>query len=645
MKRLANIFIGIFTVLALAGCSEGVESLPETSEGLTFSVTSPDFGKAATRGMSLTDDENISMLYVLVFDENGYFVECQKAEPVDPASFGIDMNTEYKFTVKLQASLNKRILHFIANYDFSANPVTYGTEYSVISNLTVGDSKVAYWQRVVLDGGIYLNDSWDKMPESDRAKLVKIPLVRDFSKVTVDCKEGCNFELTGYTLLNVPDRGSVAPCVMSESSFAVYPANDSDGDDYALNPYVSREYEDLSASYDGNSSVGFEGYLPKNVQIVDTDASAVEWTVPSSSASGTLYLYERPFSNDATSTVILVKGKWTGKGSTGKETYYKIDFVKSADMGLMEYYNILRNFTYAVTITNCTSDGYGSAAEAAVQPASNNFASSVVTQDIINISDGTSRLLISYSDTTVVTENDFTFRFKYVPDITDPNTVDNTVIDTYDKATGKALAGGGAVIKEFDSDREVTGADGWCVCTLTPQTPGDEEKTQTIILYEPAATGGYVKVARTVVMHLRKPYKMGLECDPSSVSTGVGQTFTLNIKVPTGLSEHLFPLEFKMESSANSLTPDVSKSGDTYKSGYMSTWYGASMINSAKSSYGFTKTVTYAEYQAMASTSDNACKIIPCAFKTTKSVSAATVWVQNKYFEFGDGKSTVSFSN
>ncbi len=624
-----------------AGCGKENIPLPDkdtaSAGGFEFSVSVPEATSMMTRSLS---SESLSELWVLVFDDQGFFVEAQKATPVDPTSFSTDENAEYKFTVTLQASPSSRTLHFIGDYDFEANPVVYGTEYYVLRRLSVRDNQDAYWQRVILPGGILSAEEMDQMSDEkkeaylENSGLRRIPLVRNFARVHVESATD-DFKITGYALWNIPDRGCVAPCVMSHNSFATYAKADTEGDSFTGNPWVSRSYDELTSSYDGSTSAGFFGYLPQDVEIVQSDASVLTFD------NSDKFLYERPYSEDVSNTAIIVKGSFDGNA----DSYYKIDFVKAAENGFVTYYNILRNFIYSATIVSCTSDGYSSAAEAAAAPASNNFVSSVVTQDIVNISDGTSRMYVSYTDTTVVSTDPFSFRYKYIPDYrNNPTVIDNSQIRPYDTVTGTAPAndGTGSVIKTYTSEDD---SDGWKRVTINPQTPTDEEKTQTVIFYEPREEGGAVKIARTIVYRLRKPFTMVLECSPSTVSASVGQELTMNIKIPTGLRQHLFPLEFKMESEANSLTPDNSKAEDAHKSGYMATWYGTSMLDSTKRSYGFTKTITYAEYMALESTADNSYKILPCSFKTSKASSATKVWVYNKYFYYGDGLSTVSFDN
>ena len=660
MRKLAYSFIVALAMVGLfAGCSDRFElPTPQTESGLSFSVTVPKAG-IATRSF---DAEAVTSLHVLVFDENGYFVECQKAAPVAGATWGADMNTEYSFTVNLQASASKRILHFVANYDFDAHPVEYGTEYSVISHLTVGGGQEAYWQRVVLDGGIYTNENWDNMPAADKAKLVKIPMVRNFAKIVVE-SETHDFTVTGFALWNVPDRGCVAPCVMVPPTFASYGTSDIAGDSYANNPWISRTYEDISSSFGPGDidSVGFSGFLPADANIVSTDANALTYDL------NTKYMYERPYSRDVTHTAVIVKGRYNGKDAENKDTYFKVDLIKYSTHGVTDYYNILRNFTYKVNIKGCTDDGYNTAAEAAAQPASNNFVSSVVTQDVINISDGEARLYVSTTDTTVVTSDTFKFRYKYVPDFyNNPDEVKNELLSFYDYTRGHALTR-----DDYNKDYVFLAApyyvmtkynvvetlhkpgskfDKWHETTITPAEPGDEEVSETVIIYQETLDGTQVKIARSVTFRLRKPFEMIAECVPKTVLTGVKKDVTVNIQIPNGLRESLFPLEFVIEAEDNSITPNTDLSSadiDQTRPGYLSAWYGESIIPTKKGqqTYGFKKRLFYPDYLKMKVSDDNSHRTVPCAFRTTKSASATKIWIQNKYFYFGDGKSTAEFTN
>lgn len=652
MRKIAYSLIIVLASLAMAACSDNFGPEQDADRGLTFSVTVPQSSSIISRSFA---SEAINSLYVLVFDENGYFVECQEATPVSPGKLGADLNVEYTFKVKLQASPSRRILHFVANYDFGSNPVEYGTEYSVISHVTVKDGQEAFWQRVVLEKGIVDTD-FDSMPEKD--KLIRIPLVRNFAQVKVESKVP-EFTVTGFALWNVPDRGCVAPYVMAHSAFATYGKNDTDGDVYGLNPWVSRTYDELSEHYDPTdaNSAGYAGCLPKDAVITDTDADALVYNMD------TKYMYERPYLADPTHTAVIVKGSFKGN----KETYFKIDLIKSSTHGITEYYNILRNFTYKVNILKCTEDGYESAAAAAKQPASNNFVFSVVTQDVINISDGETRLYVSTTDTTVVSSDPFKFRYKFVPDFYGkPGEVDNAAVSFYDYTRKEALLRDDEseyyvklkppyyVMAEYNVVQEYEDSQSpwykWHETTITPVEPEDEEKSETVIIYQETTDGSQVRIARSVTFHLRKPFTMVAACDPAQVSTGVGEEVWVNVQIPNGLRESLFPLEFEIEAENQSLTPNNDYSSfakDKRRPGYMSAWYGKSIIPSKNGmqSFGFKKRLFYSDYLEMDLSDDKSCRIVPLAFKTTKSTSATKIWIKNKYFYFGEGKSTAEFSN
>ncbi len=626
-------------------CSERLD-VPDngTAEGetcLNFSVTVPE-QETATRALA----EHITSLWVLVFDSNDFFVEAKQATPVDPNAFSTDKNTEYKFSVTLQASPSKRTLHLVANYDFEADPPKYNHEYYIMSHLTkkIGEEhSEAYWQRIILEDGIPVNIK--DFSDADKDKITKIPLVRNFAKVTVESTAE-NFELEGFALWNVPDRGSVAPCVMMASDFAAYIDETSRN---GLNPWVSRSYDALSSSYDGTSTTGFEGFLPADVAI---DTSYPE---DSEFASDETFMYERPYSGDDTNTAIIVKGKYKGNGASGKSTYFKIDFVKDVDptTGFNVYYNILRNFLYSVNIKSCTSDGYSSPQEAATAPSMNNFIFSVDTQDYTNISDNEHRIFVEYTEKTIVSDaSDFTFKLKYVPDVSNPDVTDITSIKVCDKDTKVQLPvghpdGGESytfTVEESPVVKSVkistTDAEGWTTFILTPQPmPESGERTQSVVYYvtDPEdETGKTLLVARTVIFHLRKPSEMKVNIGTSDtgIPTAASTEFLMNLYVPSGLNKSVFPLEFKIESANNNLTPDTSKNADTFKSGYMSTWYGTSVTGSGKQTFGFTKSITYTEYLALNSDGGNSYKILPCAFKTTKETTSGTnkVYISNPYF-------------
>ena len=121
------------------------------------------------------------------------------------------------------------------------------------------------------------------------------------------------------------------------------------------------------------------------------------------------YLYERTQPGDNTNTFAIIRGRY---GSDTYDTYYKIDLIYN-EGGVNKFYHILRNFNYEIEITHVSARGSATAAEAAAGTAFNNLSADVQLKNLTNISDGTARLFVSYTDTTLNTTNDVKFKFKY----------------------------------------------------------------------------------------------------------------------------------------------------------------------------------------------------------------------------------------
>ena len=108
---------GLFaSILFLSGCADEYDLYQDMENGsetvkVTFAVNIPAF-KVATR-QSLTDENTLNNLFLLVFDEKGNFIERVQAT-VSPSNA-----TNGTFSATLPANKAKRIIHFIANYNWS----------------------------------------------------------------------------------------------------------------------------------------------------------------------------------------------------------------------------------------------------------------------------------------------------------------------------------------------------------------------------------------------------------------------------------------------------------------------------------------------------------------------------------------------
>lgn len=575
------------------GCShsemlDGREVSDEKVE-LNFSVSIPESNAVTTR--TFGEVATVQSLYVVVFDDNGYIVEYAKA-----GVFPQTGNDETPFKVSLHSSSEKRILHFIANYpEEKIKDLTFGSERDLIGRMEVSGEQDAYWQRVELADGI-ISDAVTS------PKLKRIPLIRNFLKITVT-SQASEFVFEGFSVIYTPDKGSVAP----------YNTNSGNFERFVKTGETGSTYQELTAAR-------YRGYMPQKINWQHTDVeNPVFQTEP-------FYMYERTQGVDKNSTYLLVKGKWR---NSGVSTYYKIDIVYLNEVTKQPvYYNLLRNFHYNVTITSVASPGKTTSKEAADHPADNNLSSSVDVSHLSNISNGIARLFVSYTDTTLVTSDAVKLRFKFYPDIRN-SAQDNSQIQLHlNDDTGQSLFTTTPVISSSDDP------DGWRTVTLQPKTiSGGGEEQQSVVLYSPT-TSTQSGISRTVNFRLRQKYNVELSCSPQTVSTGIGRELDLKMTLPDEMPETMFPLNFLVESSPNSIYPNPT-------SEYMPVVTGYSIVAGKESSlsYGFMKTCTYEQYKGLTLT--NGRRELTCHFKTNTSASAATIYVYNKYFE----KKSVSFSN
>ena len=87
--------------------------------------------------------------------------------------------------------------------------------------------------------------------------------------------------------------------------------------------------------------------------------------------------------------------------------YYKLDLGKADDSNLFQFYDILRNFEYAITVRQIDADGYTTAEAALNGVVYNNFSFDVNTRNMANVSDGDNMLWVNQT-TFVVTSPDET---------------------------------------------------------------------------------------------------------------------------------------------------------------------------------------------------------------------------------------------
>lgn len=617
MKKIIYAILGIFL---MAACTDDhMEDIPTPPQGETggtvnvsFSVQVPEANAIGSRSF---EKPAINTLHLAVFDANGYLSEVVEAKrAVGETGLGT-ADAPIKFTVDLSQTPSKRIIHFLANKTIDASQ--FGTESDLIGVLYTEGTDDAYWQRVELPDGISYtwtdtdNDGIHDAGEpiiSDNIgdKLTKVPLIRNFAKITVSTDDGLftpggvGFTLEGFTVVNVPDRGSVAPFNTNGGGFAQYV-------DANKAPYG---YNDLTGT------IGYTGFVPTDAKINEEIGSILD-------KNAEFYMYERnDQAKNVNRTFVIVKGKF----GTEESSYYKIDLTYTNTDKTTGYYEILRNFHYNINITQVESSGVNSPEEAATMTGShNNLSASVETQSLLNISDGESRLFVNYTEYVFVGSSEtMELKYRYVPDISVPDTENNGVATySWDKEN-EAVAS----ITAAASDD----AQGWRTLTVTAaEMDANNVKRQTLTL----VAGN---LSRTVTFILRSKFNFSNEMatSPQTVSGASNKlkaTFVYCFTIPENIPESLFPMTFIVQADPENIYPNADENSLPVQ------------VLDGQQTFGYEREVTWEEYQQTGG-------IINCYFRVnTTSYANTQITVSNKYFNdctavtLNDNNSTYAFSN
>ena len=634
MKR---VFTYILALLALSVACQRVDlpenqpaELPTGAVGskATITFSTADVTGPETRGIVDAKVE-VKTLHLIVFDENGMLVEVCEAKEHGSSNQGGKL-----YSVTLTVTDKPRIIHYIANCP--VDQVVYGHETSIIGNMFVdrNDSEdpqteyeVSYWARIEVpyilveekeetqtDGTIKKVISLDK---DIKDKFMKVPLLRNYAEITVTQDKNNNtFEVLGFTVYNLLNRGTVAPYNSNTQEFQSFFQRDGE----TIKNYLYPEITDF----------GYEGHALTSAKLI-TDFVTVKDEngndkVKEFQLGEPFYVYERKVSVMTDEEEkwrespphIIIKARYNGgEPVTGDSPtyYYKMDLVytKGTDgTEEVKYYNILRNFKYDFNITKIHDVGYSSWKEAVAGAAGNNISGSSSTSKMTNISDSEGRLWVSYTDITLVTGEDVVFRYKYAPNYyTDKDDIQNKLV--------KFQNDKGDVIKEIEvAENDAT--DGWREVTIHVNQPSDIIRQQ--ILYLKTDNSN---LNRQIRHTLRKKLTMEVECTPK-VPGAILQPMQVDIKLPLGMTEDMFPLALNMETLDRTLSPDATKNTIPVTA-------GTSIIESRNNelSYYYTWTIpTLDAYKALPN--DGNMKVVTTHWRTNMAANASTFYVANKYF-------------
>ena len=582
MKKIVFILLGMLFILS---CQDQVESMKQFQVGadgkveVELTVQVPNVQLPESR--ALTEKPYIFHLYLAVFDEAGYLLEYVKAD-VTPAE---ENDREYIYKVKLSPTSYPTTIHYIANGPTSVN---FGTETEVVGNMSTWGETDAYWQKVDLPEGIkVITVNENKVLDNNvRTKLTGIRLIRNFSWIKLQ-DNAENFVLESFCVVNTRTRGSVAPYNASKQEF--------------VNFKDSITHENLVAN-------GYEAYIPGDAELNKQIPPEMYW--------GTDYfIYERERPK-ADPLFILMKGTYTAEnGDVMPGRYYKVD-LRDANG---DYFPVLRNFRYQVNLNNIKHAGHATSEAAAQGAGSGDVSTSIETENLNNISNSVIRLWVSYTDKMLVSNESVTLKYKFV-NLTDAATSLNDSVTI----NREGLSNENKVINTYEtavSDE----SDGWRTITISPVAVSPQRKTETITLVGRVKIGEQTyTLQRKVKFTLREKMNFDLVCDPNAIMEKIGDPFDLVIKVPGGLGNSIFPLDFEIEAVKQSITPNL---GDN-----LPVVTGKSIVpgKETKTTIGFIKSVSWDEYED--AENESGYKAIRCHFKSNRAVSATQIYAQNEYF-------------
>ena len=558
--------------------------------------------EASTRALGETPD--ITSLHVAVFGSSGYLKEYKLATPVPENDYVSAEGEANKrgYKVDLSITSSRVRVHLIANGPASLD---FDYESTVMAKLTCTAGQDAYWQRIILDHGIYadadapgyystppvltLDPDFDLAEDGVTHKMALIPLIRNYAKILVmaDDVAESNLEINSFAVVNVPDKGSIAPY------------NPSNGE-FMMNYYDYATLDDLSAVY--------PGHMPGGSSIIKTAPTETDFTNLTNGVvanGGAVYMYERPVpASDA--TILVVKGTYHDPESGDIYTgYYKIDMMKGG-----AYLPILRNFRYVIHIKKVFRKGKNTVAGAINGAGSADISADISTASQVNLSDGNSAISVEYTEKTLPIGGTYTLGVTFTEDVS-TQTVNNSLV-TYELLAPDA---NGAVIAS-ENDISYDASTGTITDTTT-EVDAVKSKSQKIRVIGTSATS---RLYRDVTIKLLPQQHMTVSCI-SEIEAVAGTAQTITVSIPQDLPVSIFPLQFKVEIAAKSLTPNAAdlpvEPDETIVEG------------SSGRSYQFIKTISYSDYLAAYA---NGVSTFTCSFKSVIGESDSEVYVANQYF-------------
>ena len=194
MKKIEYIFSAMLLAF-LGGCTaDGLDQNPETKDGyvnMNFTLTDIPYTTVETKAGGETA---VGSLSLLTFDASGNFIERVDASSITTTSTD-ETTGSASGTASATVSKDTKIIHVIANYDWTDNTVTLtkgASETTLIPQLE-SSAKYLAWGRVAVPS----------------LSNVSVDMTRNYAKVTVE-SQASNFIVSGFALGNYVSKGKIA---------------------------------------------------------------------------------------------------------------------------------------------------------------------------------------------------------------------------------------------------------------------------------------------------------------------------------------------------------------------------------------------------------------------------------------------------
>ena len=651
---MRRIYIYILVLLALSVACQRVDlpdnSLPvQVPTGAIGSKATITFSTANVTGPETRFDvnprEDVQTLHLIVFDEDGMLVEVCKATELGSSDHDGHTGGRH-YTVTLTLTDKPRIIHYVANCP--VDQVVYGHETSVIGNMYVDrnvleehrtEFESSYWAKIEVpfilveevekEKGDGTKETVISLHADIIDKFKHVPLLRNFAEISV-CDETDNtFLFEGFTVYNLLNRGTVAPYNSNTQQFQSF-------FEYIINPETGKSQIRNYSYPQMYKEQHYEGHALTSAKLITDFVKDDDGNIKIYQAGDPFYVYERKVSVMTDEEElwrespphIIIKGRYNhGQPVTPDSPiyYYKMDLVykeKDADGNetAIKYYNILRNFKYKFTLKQVHDEGYTSLDLAVAGAAGNNISGSSSTSKLTDISDNKGRLLVNHTDVTLVTGDAVTLRYKYIPNYYDSKAANYGVVQN-DLVSFENIIGD--VITRYVKAQN-DASDGYREVTLFVNEPDNIIRQQIVSLKT-----DNVNLNRQIRYTLRQKLTMEIVCSPKVVEKSILKPVQVDIKLPVGMTDDMFPLELNMETYERTLSPDATKNPEP-----IPVSVGPSIIDvegrKGTMSYYYTVTITLDAYKEL--TEAGNVKTYSTYWLTNTAENASTFYVDNKYF-------------